>query len=51
MNPVHDWSSHARDSLRCLAVGLEELRDNKEITQRVADNNYNPLGVTHEQTF
>ena len=51
MKPVHDWSSHACDSLRCLAVGLEELRDDKEITQRIADNNYNPLGMNHEQNF
>ena len=51
MKPVHDWSSHACDALRCLSVGLEELRDDKEITQRVADNNYNPLGRSHEQTL
>ena len=49
MKPVHDWSSHACDALRCLSVGLEELRDDKEITQRIADNNYNPLGKTYEQ--
>ena len=51
MKPVHDWSSHACDALRCLSVGLEELRDDKEITQRVADNNYNPLGRSHEQNL
>ena len=51
MKPVHDWSSHACDALRCLSVGLEELRDDKEITQRIADNNYNPLGMNHEQNF
>jgi len=45
MKPVHDWSSHASDALRCLSVGLEELRDDKKITQQTADNNYNPLGL------
>jgi hypothetical protein len=43
--PVHDWSSHAADSMRVLAVGLEELRDDNQIKQQTADNSYNPLGI------
>ena len=43
--PVHDWSSHACDALRCLAVGMEELKTNEQVPQQLADNNYNPLGI------
>tara|TARA_R110000765_G_scaffold10789_1_gene33101 strand:+ start:94 stop:1218 length:1125 start_codon:yes stop_codon:yes gene_type:complete len=43
--PVHDWSSHAADSMRTLAVGLQELKNEEQIPQQFADNNYNPLGI------
>jgi|TARA_R110000796_G_C14530890_1_gene431836 hypothetical protein len=43
--PVHDWSSHASDSMRCLAVGLQELKTEQTVPQAMADNNYNPLGL------
>ena len=43
--PVHDWSSHAADSMRTLAVGLQELKTTEQIPQQFADNNYNPLGI------
>jgi phage terminase large subunit len=39
--PVHDWSSHACDAMRYLAVGLEELNTRQTAPQSVADNNYN----------
>jgi hypothetical protein len=47
--PVHDWSSHACDAMRVLAVGLEEVDDGKKSPQRTAMNYYNPLGVQSEQ--
>lgn len=45
--PVHDWSSHAADAFRYLAVGLKESRmDYDRPPQAIADSNYNPLGVS-----
>ena len=45
--PVHDWSSHAADAFRYLAVGLRESRmDYDRPPQAIADNGYNPLGVS-----
>ena len=41
--PVHDWSSHAADAFRYLAVGLRESRSFDKAPQAVADSNYNPL--------
>ena len=38
--PVHDWSSHACDSMRYLAVGLQEINDRQIAPQSVADNEY-----------
>ena len=38
--PVHDWSSHACDAMRYLAVGLQELNTRQNAPQSVADNNY-----------
>ena len=42
-NPVHDWSSHAADSFRYMAVGMEQMSasDGRPL-QRQADMNYNP---------
>ena len=39
--PVHDFSSHPMDALRCLATGLEETKiiNNKHLQQK-AENNY-----------
>jgi hypothetical protein len=41
--PVHDWSSHACDAMRYLAVGLQELNTRQVAPQSVADNSYNIL--------
>ena len=41
--PVHDWSSHACDSMRYLAVGLQEINDRQIAPQSVADNEYRIL--------
>ncbi len=38
--PVHDWSSHACDAMRYLAVGLQELNTRQTAPQKVADNEY-----------
>jgi len=38
--PVHDWSSHACDAMRYLAVGLQELNTRQSAPQSVADNDY-----------
>ena len=38
--PVHDWSSHACDAMRYLAVGLQELNTRQSAPQSVADNSY-----------
>ena len=41
--PVHDFSSHPMDALRCLATGLDENKINNKNLQRVADNSYQIL--------
>jgi hypothetical protein len=41
--PVHDWSSHACDAMRYLAVGLQEINDRQIAPQSVADNEYRIL--------
>ena len=41
--PVHDWSSHACDAMRYLAVGLQEINDRQTAPQSVADNEYRIL--------
>ena len=38
--PVHDFSSHMCDALRCLATGLDENKTNNTNLQRVADSSY-----------
>ena len=38
--PVHDWSSHACDAMRYLAVGLQEINTRQAAPQNVADNSY-----------
>jgi hypothetical protein len=43
--PVHDWSSHAADAFRYLAVGLRESRQFDRPPQAFADSDYNPLGA------
>jgi|TARA_R100000479_G_scaffold176333_2_gene130306 hypothetical protein len=43
--PVHDWSSHAADAFRTMAVGMESKRDPDRRLPPVADNNYNPFGA------
>jgi hypothetical protein len=42
--PVHDWSSHAADAFRYLAVGIREDRGTGRAPQAIADSSYNPLG-------
>ena len=43
IKPVHDWSSHACDSLRTLATGIQENKFNQNKRQQVADTNYKVL--------
>ena len=38
--PGHDWSSHACDAMRYLAVGLQEINTRQTAPQSVADNDY-----------
>jgi len=38
--PVHDWSSHACDAMRYLALGLQEINTRQSAPQSVADNSY-----------
>ena len=38
--PVHDFSSHMCDALRCLATGLDENKTDNKNLQRVADSSY-----------
>jgi hypothetical protein len=47
-SPVHDWSSHAADAFRYLAVGVREIRDHQRAPQKYADSNYDPLAITLE---
>ena len=44
--PVPDWSSHAADAFRYLAVGLKQNTQFERPPQALADNGYNPLGVS-----
>ena len=43
IKPVHDWSSHAADALRTLAVGLNETKFNNKVRQETVDTNYKVL--------
>lgn len=45
-SPVHDWSSHAADAFRYLAIGIKEDRGFSRPPQMKADNNYNPLAAS-----
>jgi len=38
--PVHDWSSHACDAMRYLALGLQEIYTRQSAPQSIADNSY-----------
>ena len=42
-SPVHDWSSHAADAFRYLAVGLRETGGRMAAPQRMAEMDYNPF--------
>jgi hypothetical protein len=42
-SPVHDWSSHAADAFRYLAVGLRETSGRMAAPQRMAEMDYNPF--------
>jgi len=44
-SPVHDWSSHAADSFRYLAVGIRETRDTQRAPQRQAEMQYDPFAA------
>ena len=45
--PVHDWSSHAADAFRYLAVGIKDTKmQYQKPPQAIADSRYNPLGVS-----
>lgn len=41
--PVHDYSSHAADAFRYLAVGLRETGGRMEAPQKMAEMDYNPF--------
>ena len=43
--PVHDWSSHAADGARYMAVGIRAVSDGLRPAQRDADNGYNPFAA------
>ena len=43
IKPVHDWSSHAADALRTLAVGLNEHKFNNTTKQQQHELNYKVL--------
>ena len=43
IKPVHDWSSHAADALRTLAVGLNETKFNNKVRQQTVETNYKVL--------
>lgn len=43
--PVHDWSSHAADAFRYMAVGMKTVTDNARPPQAVAQNKYDPFGA------
>jgi len=44
-SPVHDWSSHAADAFRYLAVGLRESGSRIQVPQKQAMNDYNPFAA------
>jgi len=44
-NPVHDWTSHAADAFRYLAVGLREDRAGGRPPQRQAVMDYDPFAA------
>lgn len=44
-NPVHDWSSHASDAFRYLAVGIRETRDTGRPPQMMAQREYDPFAA------
>jgi hypothetical protein len=44
-SPVHDWSSHASDSFRYLAVGMRQPRDHQRVPQQQAVMEYNPFAA------
>ena len=43
IKPVHDWSSHAADALRTLAVGLNEHKFTNKVRQETVETNYKVL--------
>lgn len=43
-NPVHDWSSHAADAFRYMAVGMETRTIEGRPPQAFAQNTYDPFG-------
>ena len=42
--PLHDWTSHAADAFRYLALGTRDLSIEKRKLPDYADNEYNVLG-------
>jgi len=44
-SPVHDWSSHASDSFRYLAVGMRQPRDHQRVPQQMAVMEYDPFAA------
>lgn len=44
LSPVHDFSSHAADAFRYLAIGIKEMNHFENAPQAFADSSYNPLG-------
>ena len=42
--PLHDWTSHAADAFRYLALGTRDLTINKQQLPTFADNEYSVLG-------
>ena len=43
IKPVHDFSSHPMDALRCLATGIQEQTITNKDRQRIADGSYRIL--------
>jgi hypothetical protein len=43
LTPVHDWSSHAADSFRYMAIGIQESRMSHRPPQQRAVMDYNPF--------
>jgi len=43
IKPVHDFSSHPMDALRCLATGIQEQQITNKDRQRIADGSYRIL--------